>query len=144
MYPFLKVNLDDPEYEQRKFSVQNAYYQSKLAQVMYTYWLAEYLQDTGITANSIRVTNVKIDVDTRYPDVPKLARKMYSLKSRFSISPEEMAQTYTYLALSPEVAQTTGAYFDDPQHRVNSTGYSRNKANIQQVMDLTMRYIENP
>jgi len=36
VYPFLKVDLADPEFKQRKFSVHKAYYQSKLAQVMYT------------------------------------------------------------------------------------------------------------
>ncbi len=140
MYPFLKVNIDDPEYAQRKFSVQNAYYQSKLAQVMYTYWLAEEHRETAVTVNSIRVTNVKIDVDSRYPGMSKLARKMYSFKSSFSISPEKMAETYTYLALSPEVSQTTGIYYDDPHHIVKSTGYSKNPKNIKQVMDLTMGY----
>jgi NAD(P)-dependent dehydrogenase (short-subunit alcohol dehydrogenase family) len=142
VYPFLKVDLADPEFKQRKFSVQKAYYQSKLAQVMYTYWLAEELGKTAVTVNSIRVTNVKIDVDTRYAGMPKLARRLYSLKSKFSISPEKMAETYTYLALSPEVSQTTGAYFDDPKHIVTSSGYSRDKKNIQQVMDLTLTYLK--
>ena len=109
---------------------------------MYTYWLAEQLQETAVTVNSIRVTNVKIDVDARYPGVPKLLRKMYSLKSRFSISPAEMAKTYTYLALSPQVSQTTGKYYDDPEYIVNSSAYSRDRENIQKVMDLSMRYIE--
>ena len=143
MYPFLKVNIGDPESAHRKFSVQNAYYQSKLAQVMYTYWLAEELRGTAVTVNSIRVTNVKIDVDTRYPEVSKLARKMYSFKSRFSISPEKMAETYTYLALSPEVSLTTGTYYDDPQHIVQSTSYCRDQEKIKQVMDLSMSYIKN-
>jgi NAD(P)-dependent dehydrogenase (short-subunit alcohol dehydrogenase family) len=89
-YPFLKVDLDDPEFRERKFSVQKAYYQSKQAQVMYTYWLAEMLKETAVTTNSIRVTNVRIDVDERYPNMPTLLRKMYALKSRFAITPEEM------------------------------------------------------
>jgi NAD(P)-dependent dehydrogenase (short-subunit alcohol dehydrogenase family) len=125
IYPFLKFDLDNPVYSQRKFSVQKAYYQSKLSQVMYTYWLAEKLRDTTLTVNSILVTNGKIDVDSRYPELPKLARKMYSLKSKFSISPEKMAETYTFLALSPEVREIIGSYFDDPQHIVHSTLYSR-------------------
>jgi NAD(P)-dependent dehydrogenase (short-subunit alcohol dehydrogenase family) len=33
-YPFLRVDLADAEFARRKFSVQKAYYQSKLAQVM--------------------------------------------------------------------------------------------------------------
>lgn len=141
VYPRLKVNLDDPEFRDRKFSVQKAYYQSKLAQVMYTYWLADQLCDTAITANSIRVTNVRIDVDERYPGVPAIMRKMYAIKSKFAITPEKMAETYTYLATSPEVKQTTGAYFDDPQHIVSSSSYSRDPENIEQLMALTSSFI---
>jgi NAD(P)-dependent dehydrogenase (short-subunit alcohol dehydrogenase family) len=143
-YPFLKVDLDDPEFQKRKFSVQKAYYQSKQAQVMYTYWLAETLGGTAVTANSIRVTNVQIDVDERYPNMPTLLRKMYALKSRFSITPEEMAQTYTYLALSPDVAQTSGKYFDDPEHVVDSSAYTHDWENIEKIMQVTRRFIKQP
>lgn len=142
VYPRLKVDLEDPEFRQRKFSVQKAYYQSKLAQVMYTYWLADRLQDTAVTVNAIRVTNVRIDVDERYPNMPTLMRKMYSIKSKFAITPEKMAETYTYLALSAQVTGTSGAYFDDPKHIVSSSGYSQNKENIEQVMALTMAYLQ--
>jgi NAD(P)-dependent dehydrogenase (short-subunit alcohol dehydrogenase family) len=144
VYPFLKVNLADPEFRTRRFSVQKAYYQSKLAQVMYTYWLAKVLGETAVTANAIRVTNVRIDVDKRYPHLPKLLRKMYAYKSQFAITPEEMAQTYTYLALSPEVAQTTGKYFDDPTHIVDSSAYTHDWENIENVMKLTRRFIKEP
>jgi len=108
----------------------------------YTYWLADQLKDTAITVNSIRVTNVKVDIESRYPDASKMAKSMYALKSRFSISPEEMAKTYSYLAVSDEVAETTGAYFDDPTHRVSSSGYSRDRENIGEVMALTMGYLQ--
>jgi NAD(P)-dependent dehydrogenase (short-subunit alcohol dehydrogenase family) len=141
VYPFLKVDLEDPEFKQRKFNVQKAYYQSKLAQVMYTYWLADELKDSKVTANCIRVTNVKIDIDNRHPNTSRIARSMYVIKSRFSISPEQMAETYTYLAISDLVSDTTGKYFDDPTHIVTSSKYSRDKENINQVMALTRQYL---
>lgn len=143
VYPFLKVDLDYPEFKQRKYSVQKAYYQSKLAQVMYTYWLADKLKDTKITANCIRVTNVKIDIDSRYPTSSKIARSMYAIKSSFSISPDQMAETYTYLAVSDQVRETTGKYFDNPSHIVNSSKYSRDKENINKVMTLTWKYLHH-
>jgi NAD(P)-dependent dehydrogenase (short-subunit alcohol dehydrogenase family) len=143
-YPFLKIDMADPEFRGRKFSVQKAYYQSKLAQVMYTYWLAKELGGTAVTANSIRVTNVRIDVDERYPHLPALLRKMYALKSRYAITPEEMAQTYTYLALSPDVAQTSGKYFDDPTHVVDSPAYTHDWNNIEKLMQVTRRFIKQP
>ena len=68
LHPRLRVDLDDPEFRRRRFSVQAAYYQSKLAQVMYASWLAERYRGTPVTATCVRVTNVRIDLD-RYPDL---------------------------------------------------------------------------
>ena len=141
IHPRLIVDLNDPEFNNRKFSVSKAYYQSKLAQVMYTYWLAEQLKDTGITVNCIRVTNVKIDTD-RYPNISGFLKFLYSIKSWFSISPEEMAKTYTYLAISNDLAKTTGKYFNEKNKIVYSSAYSMKKENIQAVMDLSLRYLK--
>lgn len=140
LHPFLKVSLDDPEFRHRRFSVSKAYYQSKLAQVMYTYWLAGRLRDTPITVNCVRVTNVKIDI-RRYPNLSTLAKRMYALKSRFSISPEAMAQVYVWLALAPELADVTGGYFDEKSRRVASGRYSADPENIRRVMTLTEKYV---
>ncbi|MEL6534532.1 MAG: SDR family NAD(P)-dependent oxidoreductase [Bacteroidota bacterium] len=139
MHPRLKVDLEDPEFSHRKFSVPAAYYQSKLAQVMYTYWLANELAATAITVNAIRVTNVKVDV-SRYPDLGWLAKAAYSLKSRFSISPEEMAETYTFLATDPSLATVTGGYFDENQKQVSAGKYAASPSAQEQLMELTERY----
>ena len=140
MHPRLTVDLKDPEFKQRKFSVPKAYYQSKLAQIMYTYWLADSLKDTSITANCIRVTNVKIDT-SRYPNISGFMKFMYSIKSKFSISPEEMAETYTYLASSPELSKTSGKYFNEKNKVVESSSYSQNKVNIEEVMKMSFQYL---
>lgn len=140
MHPRLKVDLQDPEFKHRPFSVPKAYYQSKLAQVMYTYWLAEQLKDTPVTANCIRVTNVKVDTD-RYPDISAAMKFMYKIKSRFSISPKDMAKTYTYLASSPEVSNISGKYFDEHNQTVASSAYSMKPENIDALMQLSLKYI---
>lgn len=141
MHPRLTVDLNDPEFKDRKFSVSNAYYQSKLAQVMYTYWLAEKLRDTAITVNCIRVTNVKVDT-SRFPNISRFMKFLYSLKSRFSISPDDMAKTYIHLATSPELDKITGKYFNEKNKTVDSSLYSKKKENIEAVMNLSFRYIE--
>jgi len=141
MHPRLTVDLNDPEFKVRKFSVPNAYYQSKLAQIMYTYWLAEQLKDTAITVNCIRVTNVKVDT-SRYPNISGFMKFLYSIKSRFSISPEDMAKTYTYLATSPDINKTTGKCFNEKNTTVDSSTYSMDKQNIEDLMNLSLRYIE--
>lgn len=140
VHPQLKVNLDDPEFRKGGFRVDKAYYQSKLAQVMYTYWLAERFKSSPMTANCVRVTNVKIDID-RYPNISQLGKRLYRIKSRFSITPQQMAQTYIWLALSSEAAGMTGGYFDEKNKRVSSNRYSRDPDNIRRVMELTAQYV---
>ncbi|MAT42830.1 MAG: dehydrogenase [Anaerolineaceae bacterium] len=139
LHPNLKVDLKDPEFKNGKFSVSKAYYQSKLAQVMYTYWIAEELKNTNITINCIRVTNVKIDLN-RYPNLSALAKFAYSIKSKKSITPEAMAKTYTYLAVSETVRDITGKYFDENNQLVQSSKYSYDKDEIKRVKQLTETY----
>lgn len=145
--PFLKVDLDDPEFKKRPFSVEKAYYQSKQAQIMYTFWLSERGQTAqgrkaNITANCIRVPAVRVDIG-KYGNLPGFMKKLYAIKSRFSLSPEEMAETYTYLATSDEVSAVTGSYFDEHRKEVQPAKYTRQPQQIEAVMELTMRYL-NP
>ncbi len=140
MFPKLTVDLEDPEFKNKKFSVSKAYYQSKLAQLMYTYWLAEKLKETVVTVNCIRVPSVKIDMD-RYPNVSKFNKYIYSLKSKSAITPEKMAKTYTTLVESLNLKTTSGRYFDEHNTPVKSSSYSMDPANIKNVMDLTMKYL---
>lgn len=141
MFPNLKVNMEDPEFREQRFSVEKAYYQSKLAQVMYTYWLAEQLKDTSISTNCIVVTNVKVNM-SRYPNVSGLMKFLYSIKSKASISPEDMARTYTYLATSRDLDQVSGKCFNEKNQIVSSSKYSLQKQNIMAVMDLTQKYLD--
>nr|WP_319997170.1 SDR family NAD(P)-dependent oxidoreductase [uncultured Draconibacterium sp.] len=141
MHPNLTVDLKDPEFNFRKFSVPKAYYQSKLAQIMYTYWLVDQLKNTTVTANCIRVTNVKVDV-SRYPDISAFMKWVYKLKSKSAFSPEEMAQTYTWLAVAPELNHITGKYFNEKKQEVQSSAYSREKEKIEALMNLSMQYIK--
>jgi NAD(P)-dependent dehydrogenase (short-subunit alcohol dehydrogenase family) len=140
MHPNLVVDLEEPEFKTRKYSVSRAYYQSKIAQVMYTYWLAEELKDTDITVNCIRVTNVKIDL-SRYPNISGIGKLAYKMKSKSALTPERMAKTYTFLATSLNLKNTTGKYFDERNTIIESSKYSTDPANIKKVMDLTMKYL---
>jgi len=138
-HPFMKVDMLDPEFKERKFSVSRAYYQSKLAQEMYTIWLTGQLKKTNITANCIRVTNVKIDMD-RYPNVSSFMKFMYRFKSRFSISPEQMAETYVFLSVDESLASISGKCFDEKNRMIKTGSYGTNMENIEAVMELTRQY----
>lgn len=71
MFPGLAVDLDDPEFARRRFTVPRAYYPSKLAHLAWMLTQAERFRDGGPRFHGVRVTNVKIDL-ARYPQ-PRVA-----------------------------------------------------------------------
>ena len=108
---------------------------------MYTYWLAQRLSATRITANCIRVTAVKVDI-SKYPNLSPLMKFIYTLKSKSALSPDEMAETYAYLATSEEVSNVSGEYFDEKRKQVKSSKYTYQPESIAQLMNLTMGYLK--
>ncbi len=124
-YPFLNIEFDNLNGEKR-YSAMHAYYHSKLAQVMFTYELARRLNGTGVTANCIRVPNVAIS-DERFENIPKVLQVFYRQKRRFSITPERMAESYLYLAASPDLVNVSGKYFNEYNRQVSSSRNSYNE-----------------
>ncbi len=110
-YPFLSIEFDNLN-GQKKFSTQHAYYHSKMAQVMFTFDLAERLHGTSVTVNCIRVTNVQIDKG-RYEYITGWKRWAYEIKRSKAITPAQMAEAYIQLAVAPEFESVTGKYFDE-------------------------------
>ena len=91
---FISLNFDNLKGEQ-SYSPSKTYYQNKLALLMLT--LAMRARYKDVTIQAIRVPSVKVDMK-RYSHLSSFMKNLYKLKSRFSISPEEMAQTYVALA----------------------------------------------
>ena len=137
LYPNLDIEFDNLNGE-RKFSAQHAYYHSKLAQVMFTYELACRLQGSGVTANCIRVGNVGLG-DDRLEKIPEFLKKLYSLKRKFSITPEQQAEVYVRLAADPEVGGVTGAYWDEKKQQVQSNKNSYNRATWLQLWEISAK-----
>jgi NAD(P)-dependent dehydrogenase (short-subunit alcohol dehydrogenase family) len=125
VYPFLDIEFNNLNGE-RKFSAQHAYYQSKLAQIMFTYELARRLKGTGVTVNCVRVTNVAIP-DERLDYLPAWLKKIYALKRKMAITPEQQAETHVYLAADPTIQDVSGAYWDENNHQVRSNQKSYNQ-----------------
>lgn len=86
-----------------------AYARSKLANVMFTFALARRLEGTGISANCLHPGAVA----TRL--LPTWLRAVKPLITRVIFDPDRGARTTLHLALSPEVATVSGAYFDQYQ-----------------------------
>lgn len=136
-YPFLDIEFDNLNGEKR-FNPQHAYYHSKLAQVMFTYDLAERLKGTGVTVNCVRVTNVDLP-DERLTHIPAFLRKLYQLKKKMAITPERQAETYVYLAADPAVETITGGYWDENNRQVRSNAKSYNRETWKRLWQETER-----
>lgn len=95
VYPYLKLDFDNLNGE-KFYSPTKTYYQNKLALLMNSLTLREKV-NSNISVYALRVTNVKVDI-SRYPNINSFLKFMYSIKSKFSISPHEMATAYTALA----------------------------------------------
>ena len=100
-----RIAFDDLQ-ATRRYSAFRAYAQSKLANVLFTYELAERLRGTGITVNCLHPGLVATDLLRDYP------AWMRSLWEWFLLTPEQGARTSIYLASSPEVSEVTGRYFE--------------------------------
>jgi retinol dehydrogenase-14 len=92
-----------------KYSGQQAYNQSKLANVMFTYELARRFEGTGVTATVLHpgMTNTAFSAE----DPARLFAPLVAVMRPFMRSPKQGADTPVYLASSTEAQGLTGQYF---------------------------------
>jgi NAD(P)-dependent dehydrogenase (short-subunit alcohol dehydrogenase family)/MFS family permease len=103
-----KLDFTDLQGE-RHYSGQQAYSQSKLANVMFTYELARRLDGTGVTATVLHPGVVRTAFAAEDPS--PLAKVMITVSRPFLKTPAQGAATSIYLATAPEVEGVTGQYF---------------------------------
>ena len=94
LYPFMQLDFENLS-GQKCYSPAKTYYQNKLALLMLSLYMRKWWK--GIKIQAIRVTNVRVDM-RRYNHLNTFMKNLYKIKSRFSISPEEMAKVYTSLS----------------------------------------------
>ncbi len=104
-----KIDLDDLQSE-RRYRGFPVYGKSKLANIMFTYELAERLRGTGVTANCIHPGSVNTNMGKNERGVGILLFRAFK---PFMRSPKKGADTLVYLAASPDVQGRTGEYFID-------------------------------
>jgi NAD(P)-dependent dehydrogenase (short-subunit alcohol dehydrogenase family) len=93
------IDFSDPMLE-REDDAMRAYSQSKLAQIMFTFEVAERERNAGVTVNALHPASL---MDT----------KMVHESFGYTLSTvEEGAEAVVCLAVSPEVDGVTGVYFD--------------------------------
>jgi len=93
------------------------YAQSKLANIMFTYELAEKLDDTEITVNALHPGSVASKLYRNFGILEPLINFWIKLTGKTS---EEGAETSIYLASSDEVSKVSGKYFADEKQTQSS------------------------
>jgi NAD(P)-dependent dehydrogenase (short-subunit alcohol dehydrogenase family) len=101
------INFDDLQTAQG-FNGLKCYGASKLANILFTRALARRLKSTKITVNALHPGVVGTGFGHNTPGLFKL---LVSVIRPFLLSPAQGAATSIYLASSPDVTNTSGAYF---------------------------------
>jgi NAD(P)-dependent dehydrogenase (short-subunit alcohol dehydrogenase family) len=107
------IDFDDPMLK-RGYDAMRAYSQSKLAQIMFTFELAERLSDTGVSVNALHPASL---MDT----------KMVQDTFGYTMSTvEEGSEAVVRLAVSSELEGVTGRYFDGKREaRADGQAYDK-------------------
>ena len=111
-----KIPFEDLNAE-HGYSGYRRYRETKLANILFTRALARRLHDTGITANCFRPGFVATRFNRNNGWLPTMVMVLLRPISR---TPERGAETLTWLADTPELAQVTGGYFMDKGRQVPS------------------------
>lgn len=106
------IDFDDLQNERHYIGTQ-AYNQSKLANLLFTYELARRLKSTHITANAMAPGGVITNFCRNNGWVSWARHVTAHILARNLIGPEKAAETILYLATSSDVEKVTGKYFFD-------------------------------
>ncbi len=109
---FGKIHFDDLMLH--SYGMWKAYAQSKLANLLFAYRLAQLLAGTRITANALHPGTVATGIGGR------TGRILMGLARPFFLSAEQGAETPLYLATSPEMQGQSGGYYIDQKPAASS------------------------
>ena len=112
------IQFEDLQFK-TKFKTLGAYAQSKLANLLFTYALAERLSEQNITVNALHPGFISSELYRHYTFLRPVILLLTKL---FGKNEQQGAQTSIYLASAPEVAGVTGKYFSDQQEAESSPG----------------------
>ncbi len=106
---FGTMDLNDLQ-SKRRYRAFPVYGKTKLANIMFTYELAERLEGTGVTANCIHPGGVNTGFASNDSGFTTF---LFRLFKPFMRSPEQGADTIVYLAVSPDAEGMNGRYLSD-------------------------------
>lgn len=104
------LKIDDLNFDQRFYHSLKAYKQSKQANRMLTWELSRRLEGTGVTANALHPGVVATGI-VRNSQAGPIKHLVNLYMTAIGDTPEEGADTATWLAANPDLAETSGQFF---------------------------------
>src|SRR5579862_8474926 len=105
-----RLDMNDLQFERRKYRGVAAYRQSKLLMNAFTFELARRLAGTGVTANCLHPGAVATNIWSS-DALPLIGKLIVAVAKPFMLNSKQGAAVSLYLATSPEVAHVSGEYF---------------------------------
>ena len=130
------INFNDLQGEQ-SFHGKEAYAQSKLANLLFTYELARQLDGTGLTVNALEPGNVWTNFSRNNGWLSWARHIVGSLRSGSLVGPKEGARTSIYLAASPDVEGISGKYFSQ-EKMIASSEPSYDEAAARRLWEISL------
>ncbi len=131
-----KINFQDLQFK-RGYNGWQAYAQSKLANVLFTYELARCLEGSPVTTNALHPGFVATGFARNNGALFDLGMRLVSL---FALTPDQGAQTSIYLASSPEVEGVSGQYFRN-KRAVRSSPASYDRAAARRLWQASVEMV---
>ncbi|MEE2756214.1 MAG: SDR family oxidoreductase [Myxococcota bacterium] len=133
------IDLDDVNYERRRYSPMGAYCASKLMNIQFTRHLASRLVDDQVTVNCLHPGMVRSGFAVSQKDAFALLTRM---AGAFLVSPQRGARTSIHLATNPDVAQISGQYFRN-RKVVKPSGKALDSKQAEQLWQLSESLIRH-
>jgi NAD(P)-dependent dehydrogenase (short-subunit alcohol dehydrogenase family) len=128
------IDFDDIHGE--RYDPMRAYFQSKLANVLFTYELARRLAGTSVTVNCLHPGVIATNLLASY-----LGKSSLGLRDRLTNpGPAAPARTIVRLALDPELSDVTGAYFHE-KRRAETSATSHDRALQKRLWEISEKLV---
>ena len=132
----MDLNFDDIEMK-KTYDGYRAYRQSKLCNILFTYFLSNKLKSKGVTVNCLHPGFVNTGLGHNNSGPVKF---FFMLSQKlFGKSPQEGAETSIYLAMKKDLEEVTGKYFHKHES-LTSSGQTYNQDTQKRLWDLSEKY----
>ena len=96
---------------EKRYNFLDAYYRSKLENILFTYELARRAENTRVTVNSLSPGPASTRFGDNMHGLPRLFPLVMKRIPFLFVSPARAARTSVFLASAPEVARVSGRFF---------------------------------